>query len=225
MNNWVESENEKEEYFSLASDEKQPRESITQLGSSYQIKDVTVNKKEARNFPVYLLALIVILPAIFIFAVSAFSKNSQKKDDSFLFDTLESKYFTVNVPQGYQVNSIIDKKVPFLEQHTLTSNDDGEKTITITVKSVNFNYDLSDNKEVKARRDKPDLYSEEPYELNSKQGLYFKKTSENFEQMVFLVDRSRSLLYEIKFLSATNFSNNADLENEFKNMLKSMTFL
>jgi hypothetical protein len=238
VNNWVENENEteneKEEYFSLAQDGKTapdednketPRESITQLGSSYKIKDVTINKKEPRSFPIYILILIVVLPVIFIFVVSALSKSSQKKDDSFIYDTLESKYFTINVPPGYQVDSITDKKIPYLEQHTLTSNDDGQKVLTITVKAVSLNYDLANNKEVSARRSNPGMYSEEPYTLNSKEGLYFKKTSENFEDLVVLVDRNRNLLYEIKFLSTTNFSNNADLEKEFQNILQSMTFL
>jgi hypothetical protein len=158
--------------------------------------------------------------------VSAISnRNLNKSDASFIFNTLESKYFTLNVPPDYEISSIVDKKIPYLEQHTLTSDVDGQKTLTVTVKDVKFDYDLANNKEVIAKRDNPTIYQEEPYELNAKQGLIFKKVDENFEHQIFLVDRNRSLLYEIRFFSPTNFSNDTELAQELENILKGMTFL
>ncbi len=226
MNDWVADSSKNEEVSSIAPKEDRPREAITQLGASYQIKDVTKSKREAKPFPTVLLALIVVVPVILIFTVSALSGKKGKQDESFLFNTLESEYFTYNYNPEYEAQSIIDKKIPFLESHTLKSFADGEKTLTLTVKDVKFDYNLNESTLVKARRENKGIYDEKDFELNSKRGLYFAKTDENFEHLVVLVDRNRNVLYEIMLFSTTNFANDSELEEEFnQEVLKSITFL
>ena len=202
-----------------------PEGAITQLGSSYQIKNTVSKKKEPKSFPTALLSLIIIGPIVALFIISAIgNKNANKSKGSFLFNTLESKYFTLNYDPGYTIDSVIDKKIPFLEKHELTNTQDGEKYLSIVIKDVKFNYTLDDNTTVKNLRENSKLYSEMPYELHAKQGLYFKKVDENFEHIILLVDRNNSLLYEITFRSPTGLAKDPQLEKEIKEVLNSMTF-
>jgi len=205
-----------------------PQEAITQLGASYEIKNVTKSKSAKSNFPTVLLVLVVVAPLIFILAMGAISNRQAKKDgksDNFLFSTLESSYFTLNLDPNYSIDSVVDKKVPFLERHIITSTKDGQKTLTIVIKDVKFDYSVEDNLGAKARRENPKLYSEQTFELHSKQGVYYKKIEENFEHYVLLVDRSRSILYEITMSSPTTFAADMDLEVEFRDTLDKITFI
>ncbi len=205
-----------------------PQEAITQLGSSYEIKNVTKAKSEKSSFPVALLVLAVVLPLVFIMIMGTISNRQEKKDtksDSFLSSTLESNFFTLSVDPNYSIDSVVDKKVPFLERHILTNTKDGQKTLTIVIKDVPFDYDIEDNLGAKARRENPKLYSEQSYELKGKQGMYYKKREENFEHFVLLLDRSRSVLYEITMNSPTTFATDTALEVEFKDILDKITFI
>jgi len=203
-----------------------PKEAITQLGSSFEIKHVTVAKKGSRSFPTALLALVVVAPLIFVFAMGALSNsNKDKTDKSFLFNTVESEYFTLSVDSDYAVESVVDKKVPFLERHIFSNTKDGQKTLTILVKDIGFDYSLEENLGAKARRDNPQMYSEMPFELDGKQGVYFKKTQESFEHFVLLIDRNRSVLYEITMGSPTTFANDIELSTKFNDILNNITFL
>jgi len=223
----IDHKEDKEEVSSIASGSSQsePKEAITQLGSSYEIKDVTVSKKSSRTFPTVLLALVVIAPLVFIFAMGVISTGDKKDDESFLFNTLESDYFTLSVDPDFSINSVIDKKVPFLERHILTSTVDGHKTITIMIKDVKFDYSVEDNLGAKARKDNPDMYREVPFELHGKKGLLYKKTQESFEQFILLVDRNRSVLYEITMKSPTSFATDMELDSELNGLLSKITFL
>jgi len=237
VSNWIPDIGNKEEEVSsiaigggqessIGSIEKEePKEAITQLGSSYEIKDVTASKKSNRSFPTALLALIVIAPLIFIFAMGAISNNDKKEDDSFLFNTLESKYFTLSIDPEYSVNSVIDKKVPFLERHILTNTVNGQKTLIIMIKDVRFDYSVEDNLGAKIRKENQDMYRETSFELAGKKGLYYRKTQENFEHFILLVDRDRSVLYEITMESPTSFATDLELDADLNELLKKVTFL
>jgi len=219
-----------EEVFSIADDasveNEPPKEAITQLGSSFEIKNVTVTKKSSRSFPTALLALVVIAPLIFVFAMGALSNSHKDQADrSFLFNTVESDYFTLTVDSDYTVDSVVGKKVPFLERHIFSNTKDGQKTLTILVKDIGFDYSIEENLGAKARRDNPKMYTELPFELEGKQGVYFKKTQESFEHFILLVDRSRSVLYEITMASPTTFANDIELSTKFNDILSNITFL
>lgn len=205
-----------------------PQEAITQLGSSYEIKSVTKSKSEKSGFPTTLLVLVVVAPLVFILLMGTISNGrdaKDKKNNSFLFSTLESNYFSLSLDPNYSMDSVIDKKVPFLERHILTNTKDGQKTLSIIVKDVKFDYSIEDNLGAKARQENPQLYSSQSFELQGKQGVYFKKKEENFEHFVLLVDRSRSILYEITMNSPTTFAGSADLEVEFRDILDKITFI
>jgi len=237
VSNWIpDTENKEEEVSSIAVGggqespvasikKEEPKEAITQLGSSYEIKDVTVSKKSNRPFPTALLALIVVAPLIFIFAMGAISSGDKKEDDSFLFNTLESEYFTLSIDPEYSVNSVIDKKVPFLERHILTNTVNGQKTLTIMIKDVRFDYNVEDNLGAKIRKENQDMYRETSFELAGKKGLYYRKTQENFEHFILLVDRDRSVLYEITMKSPTSFATDLELDADLNKLLKKVTFL
>lgn len=206
----------------------QPREAITQLGSSYEIKKVAKTPSKKTNFPTALLIIAVVTPLLFVFVMGVFSNKSSKEDkkaDNFLYTTLESAYFTLNLSPNYTVNSVVDKKVPFLERHIMENNKDGQKTLTILVKDVQFDYDVQNNLGVKARQSSPQMYSEESYQLGSLEGLYYKKLQENFEHHLLLVDRSKSVLYEITMNSPTAFSDDYELGAEFRDILDRITFI
>lgn len=220
-----------EETSSIA-DVPQNKEEITGLGSSYQIKDVTASKKSTGSdggmstLMKVLIAAAVLVPFSALLIFSSISKQkAQEEEKAFLFGTIESKYFTLNYGAEYSIRSAIDQKIPFLEKHTLTSTGDAQKRMEIIVKDVRFGYQLDDNSNVKARRATKDIYTEEKFELDSKDGYYYKKIDENFEHFVVLIDRQRSLLYEISFTSTTSLATNPQLESEFKGLLNSMTFL
>ena len=237
MSNWIPNiGNNDEEVSSIAMESGQespedsikkvePKEAITQLGSSYEIKEVTVSKKSSRPFPTALLALIVIAPLIFIFAMGVISSGDKKEDDSFLFNTLESEYFSLSIDPEYSVDSVIDKKVPFLERHILTNTVKGQKTLTIMIKDVKFDYSVEDNLGAKARKDNPNMYRETSFELGGRKGLYFRKIEENFEHFILLVDRDRSVLYEITMNSPTSFATDLELDEELNELLSKITFL
>ena len=237
MSNWIpDTQKSEEEVSSIAMDggqgssvdsikKEEPKEAITQLGSSYEIKDATVSKKSTRPFPTALLALVVVAPLIFIFAMGALSSGGKKEDGSFLFNTLESDYFTLSIDPEYSVDSVIDKKVPFLERHILTNTVNGQKTLTMMIKDVKFDYSVEDNLGAKARKDNPALYRETPFELAGRKGLYYRKTEENFEHFILLVDRDRSILYEITMDSPTSFATDLELDEELNEMLSKITFL
>lgn len=238
MNNWnLDQTENNEEIFSLADDNEnqsevidsikqdEPKESITQLGASYEIKKVSSSKQNNRSFPTVLLVLVVIAPLLFVFAMGTLSNRNKDENDSFLFNSVESEYFTLTVDSEYTVDSVIDKKVPFLERHILNSNVDGQKTLTIMVKDIKFDYSLDDNLNAKARRENPAMYTETTYELDGKKGLYFRKNEESFEHFILLVDRSKSILYEITMESPTTFANDVDLGTELTNILSNLTFL
>jgi|GEM_PF-4634149 len=203
----------------------EPKEAITQLGSSYEIKNVTVAKKTNLPFPTALLVFVVIAPLIFVFAMGAFSVGKKEEKGSFLFDTLESKYFTLGISEGYQADSVVDKKIPFLERHVLTNTTDGQKSVTIMIKDIKFDYDVKENLGAKARDENSAMYSQMPYELGGNKGLYYKKTQESFEHFVLLVDKEKSILYEISMESPTTFATDLDLSSEFQKMLEKITFL
>ena len=120
---------------------------------------------------------------------------------------------------------MIDKKVPFLERHILTSTLDGQKTLTVVIKDVKFDYSVDDNLGAKARKENSELYREMPFELHGKKGIYFEKTNENFEHFILLVDRDKSVLYEITFNSPTTFATDMELKAEFQELLNKITFL
>jgi len=205
-----------------------PQESITQLGASYEIKNVTKAKSVKSPFPIALLVLVVVAPLVFILIMGTISNrkdNKGTKNDSFLFSTLESNYFSLSVDPNYVMESVVDKKVPFLERHILTNTKDGQKTLSIVVKDVKFDYNVQDNLGAKARRENPQLYSEQSYELMGNQGMYYRKREENFEHFVLLVDRSRSILYEITMNSPTTFADSIELEVEFRDILDKITFI
>jgi len=209
-----------------------PVESITQLGSSYEIKKVaksTSDKNSSKGgFPTALLIIAVITPLLFVFIMGVFSNRNSKidnKPESFLYTTLESDYFTLNLDPNWTVDSVVDKKVPFLERHIMTNSKDGQKTLTVLIKDVPFDYDVRSNLGAKARQSNPQLYSEQPFELGSLEGLYYKKREENFEHYVLLVDRSKSVLYEITMNSPTTFAGDMDLEVEFRDILDRITFI
>lgn len=243
MNDWIEQlkkEKQQEqlsgnsnETFSLAPEQPlvdstpKPKEAITQLGSDYSIKSVTKPKEEKKEFPALMLLAAVLIPVVLLIIIGIVSKGANNKDDSksFLFNTLESKYFTINHGPDYKVVSAVDKKVPFLEKHELTSTQNGQKRLTIVIKDVKFDYDLQQNSNLRARRDASDLYTEEPFTLQSREGFYLKKRDENFEHMIIVMDRSNSLLYEIQFFSDTSLAKNDALEAELKEFLNSFTFL
>lgn len=231
MNDWIpnQTEDNKEEISSIAgqdSSEEGSKESITQLGSSYEIKSVTKSKQTNRSIPTALLALVVIAPLVFVFAMGALSNSTrEQRDDSFLFNSVESEYLTLTVDSEYSVDSVTDKQVPFLERHILKSTADGQKTLTLLVKDVRFDYSIEENLGAKARRENPDTYSEAPFELEGNQGIYFKKTKESFEHFILLVDRSKSVLYEITMESPTTFANDIELGTEFNDILNNITFL
>ena len=86
------------------------------------------------------------------------SSGDKKEDDSFLFNTLESEYFSLSIDPEYSVDSVIDKKVPFLERHILTNTVKGQKTLTIMIKDVKFDYSVEDNLGAKARKDNPNMH-------------------------------------------------------------------
>ena len=225
---------QEEEISSLAGSTKaEPKEpavsaeQITQLGATYKVKERVTTRQEQpqKSFPSGILAMVVIVPLMVLFLLGAVGNKNEKSKGSFLFDTLESKYFTMSVNPDYEINSVVDKKIPFLEKHDLINNSDGEKYMSIVIKDVKFNYTLDDNSLIKGKRELSKLYDEMPYELNSKQGLYFKKIDENFEHTVFLVDRNNSLLYEITYSSVTSLANNVTLQKEFRDMLNTLTFL
>ena len=199
-------------------------EQISQLGS-YQISDVTVAKKSSKPFATWILALVIIIPIVFIFSISALSGGKEEESDAFLFNTLESEYFTMTTRPGYAIQSVVDKKVPFVERHILNSDEDGQKTLTIIIKDVQFDYKVEENSGARARSQNAQLYDGWDYELHNKQGTYFKKTDENFEHYVVLVDRNRSVLYEILFESPTRFWDDEAMGVELKEILKSVTFL
>ncbi len=206
------------------SNEKADDESITQLGSSYRINDVTV-KKAGKGMPSWLLTAIIVTPIVLIFLMSALSNKESKKEESFLFKTLESKYFTMNFSPDYEATSVVDKKVPFLEKHDLISKTNGEKNFSLTIKEVKFDYSLDNNSLVRANRESTDKYSEEPYKLKYKEGLYFKKKTDNFEHTALIVDRSKSILYEISFSSPSGLYNDENLTKEMESFMDSLTFL
>lgn len=205
-----------------------PEESITQLGASYEIKKVAKSSSPKSNFPTALLVVVVVAPLLFVLIMGVMSNKREqveKKTDNFLYSTLESDYFSLNIDPNYTVNSVIDKKVPFLERHIVSNTKDGQKTLTIVIKDVKFDYNVRDNLSAKARQGNPRMYSEQPFELKSKEGLYYKKREENFEHFVLLVDRSRSILYEITMESPTTFAADMDLEVEFRDILDGITFI
>jgi hypothetical protein len=239
VNDWIQSigNSNKEEVSSIAGGDNQSdkidslkqgsqNETLTQLGSSYKIKDVTVSKSSNRSFPIALLALVVIAPLLFVFAMGILSTGGGEEENrAFLFETLESDYFTLTVDPDYSVDSVTNKKVPFLERHILTNTKDGQKTITIMVKDVKFDYDVNDNLGAKARKSEPQTYREDTVEIQGRKGLYYKKTEENFEHFVLLVDRDKSILYEITMQSPTTFATDLELGDEFLSVLNKITFL
>lgn len=217
-----------EEKFSLAGEnnKEDSKESITQLGSSYEIKSVTVAKSSNRSFPTALLALVVIAPLVFVFAMGTLSnKSKDEQNESFLFNTIESDYFTLTVDSDYTTDSVTNKKVPFLERHIFKNTVDGQKTLTILIKDIGFDYSIEESLGARARRDNTDLYNEVAFELSGRQGVYFKKIQESFEHYVLLLDRNKSVLYEITMESPTTFANDIELGTEFSDILNSITFL
>ena len=201
-------------------------ESITQLGPTYEVKKVSVKKEDKGGFPGLIFSLIIIIPIMLLLTLGMVSRKREiTEEKSFLFKTIESKYFTANYPPDYDIHSAVDKTVPFIEKHTLTSDVDGQKTLDLIIKDIPFDYGLRDNTRVKVVRDKSEFYDEKPYELSSKEGTYFTKIEENFEHLVVLIDRNRSLVYEIVFVSQTSLSENLKLEREFVEFLNSITFL
>lgn len=250
MNEWIaqikkereEQVSPQEEVFSIApstpvSSTQQPQAqegAITQLGSSYEIKHTTTGAKSAaatnqekKEFPYALLLAAILIPAILLVLVGGMVKGrpTNTKDKAFLYNTIESKYFTLNHGPEYTVESAVDKKVPFLEKHTLTSSTDNQKTLNIIIKDVSFDYDLNNNSNVRARRDKPDIYLEEPVKIQNRDGVYFKKNSENFEHMIVAIDRSNSVLYEIQFYSPTSLATDETLASEMAQFISTMTLL
>ncbi|OGC45879.1 hypothetical protein A2V49_04170 [candidate division WWE3 bacterium RBG_19FT_COMBO_34_6] len=249
MEIWTSNTDEQdEEYFSIAnkptsttnppkksSTEPNKEEAITALGGTYEVKSIPLKKAgtifkgsdERKKFPMWLAAVIIAVPIIILFTLSAISakKETDKKDDAFLFKTIESKYFTMSYGAEYTADSSIDKKVPFLEKHTLTTPTGGDKTLSIMVKDVKFDYSLDENTAVRARRENSAMYKELPYDFHTKQGLYFTRLDGNYESLVVFIDRSKSLLYEIMFFSPSNFAQNTGLEEEFKGFLSNMTLL
>lgn len=214
--------------------DQQPVDTLTQLGDtkpSYEIKNVTSQisaKEKSKGLPSWAIPLAVVIPLVVLLTIGLIASKPQsdkKPEASFIFNTLESKYFTLNYSPDYEVQSTVDKTVPFLEKHTLTNNISGNKTLSIVIKNISFNYDIEKNSAVIARRQNSDMYKELPYNINLKEGMYFKKTTENFEHLIVVVDRNQSVLYEIMFYSTSNLSGDVGLEQEFKELLNSMTFL
>ncbi len=200
-------------------------EAVSQIKKSYEIKNFAV-KKSDKSISSWLLGFIIISPILLIFAISSIAnRNSKSNSGSFLYKTLESKYFSINVPHHYNINSVIDKKVPFIERHILTSTEDGQKEISILIKDVKFDYELNNNLLYKQREANSDLYSLEPYKLKYKEGYYFKKKSENFEHVILLADRSKSVIYEIVATNPSAFFDDTVMQSEINEMLESITFL
>lgn len=216
---------EKEKAVSEAPSMSNKQEPITELSPSYKIKGFSAVKQEEKNFPYALVAGVVIVPIMALFIIGALSnKNSKNSKVPFLKQTLESKYFSMTYPPDYIVQSVVDKRVPFLEKHDLTSTRDGQKTLSLVIKDVKFDYEADNNTAVKARRENSTLYEELSIEIKGKQGFHFKRKEDNFEHLIVFIDRKNSVLYEILFSSPSNMAANTGLENELNDMLKSIVF-